>query len=50
MHLARFLLGSARLKTKGKPLEDIEDYWANGRSWENVEEDEGGAAAQGSRA
>ncbi len=24
-------------ETKGKPLEEIEEYWANGRSWENVD-------------
>jgi len=24
-------------ETKNKPLEEIEDYWANGRTWENVE-------------
>jgi MFS family permease len=33
-------------ETKGKPLEDIEDYWANGRSWENVEEGESRGTAQ----
>ena len=24
-------------ETKNRPLEDIEDYWENGRSWENVD-------------
>ena len=36
-------------ETKNKPLEEIEDYWANGRSWENVDEnkDDGTDAPQG---
>jgi SP family galactose:H+ symporter-like MFS transporter len=25
-------------ETKNKPLEEIEDYWANGRSWEKVDQ------------
>lgn len=37
-------------ETKGKPLEDIEDYWANGRSWEQVEGDQqNGNKPQGRR-